>query len=188
MRRPASLLLASLALIIAAGPALAASTYKVKVGDDFFLPATMAIARADSVKWKNVGSTTHTVTLNNGFDFFPSQTHGPGQIYTKAFPGAGTFGYSCIIHNGQNGKVKVPIGLAKVNGKIRITVASASVSGFRHRIEKRVNSGAWGLLGTTSGTSVDFAPPKSGTWTFRARMESLSNGSSSGWAKKSISW
>lgn len=189
MRRLAPLALALLAIVLAAGPASAATTWTVRVGDDYFDPAVRSIARGDSVKWKNIGNRTHTVTLNNGFTFFSSETLAPnGGVFTKAFPGAGTFGYHCAIHSGQSGKVKVPIGLAKVDGKIRVTVASAPVSGFRHRIEKKRNSGAWSLLGTTSSTSLDFAPSRTGTWTFRARMENINNGSHSGWAKKSISW
>jgi plastocyanin len=188
MRRVTPLLLASLAVILTAGPTSAAVTYRVDVGDDYFDPTTRSIARGDTVRWRNVGDRTHTVTLSNNFNFFPSQTLGPGQAFPKVFPAAGTFGYLCVIHPGQSGRVKVPLGLAKVGGTIRIRLASASVSGFRHRIEKQRNGGAWTFLANTSATAYFFTPPAGGTWTFRARLESLSNGSTSGWAKKSINW
>jgi plastocyanin len=175
-------------LVVAAAPAAGATTYTVQVGDDYFNPAVRAVARGDTVRWRNVGSRTHTVTLKNNFNFFTSQSLSPGQIYPKTFPGAGTYAYLCIIHPGQSGKIKVPLGLAKVSGKIVIKLATASMSGFRHRIERKLGSGAWSLLANTTSTTYSFTPPRRGTWTFRARLESLSNGSTSGWAKKSITW
>lgn len=193
MRRGTPLALAVLALILAVGPASAATTYTVKVGDDYFDPQIRAIARGDSVQWRNVGNDGHTVTLNNGFTFFSSRylasQGNTGDTFTKAFPAAGLFGYYCAIHAGQTGKIKVPIGLAKVNGQIRITLGSTSVSGFRHRIEKKRNSGSWSPLATTTATSYSFTPPSPGTWTFRVRLEENdANPTSSGWVKKSITW
>jgi plastocyanin len=183
-----ALTMALACLVVAAAPAAGATTYTVQVGDDYFNPAVRAVARGDAVKWRNVGSRTHTVTLKNNFNFFTSKSLGPGQVYTKTFPGAGTYAYLCIIHPGQSGTIKVPIGLTKVSGKIVIKLATASMSGFRHRIERKLGSGAWSLLANTTATTYSFTPPARGTWTFRARLESLSNGSTSGWAKKSIAW
>src|SRR5687767_15033940 len=165
--------LALACLAVAAAPAAGATTYTVQVGDNYFNPTVRAVARGDTVRWRNVGSNTHTVTLKNGFNYFASQTLSPDEIYAKTFRGAGTYGYLCVIHPGQSGQIKVPLGLAKVSGKIVIKLSIASMSGFRHRIERRLGSGAWSLLANTTATTYSFTPPARGAWTFRARLESL---------------
>lgn len=173
---------------MAAAPVAGATTYTVNIRDDYFSPAVRAVARGDTVRWRNQGTKTHTVTLKNNFNFFTSRSLSPEQTFLKTFPGAGTFSYLCVIHPGQSGKVTVPLGLAKVSGKIVIKLASTSMSGFRHRIERKLGSGSWNFVANTSATTYSYTPPAHGTWTFRARLESLSNGSTSGWAKKSIAW
>jgi plastocyanin len=180
--------LACIVIVMAVAP-VAAATYTVKIGDNFYNPSVRAVARGDTVTWRNNGAQGHTVTLKNGFTFFPSKYLGPGDpAFAKTFPGAGTFAYLCVIHSGQTGKVKVPIGLSKASGKIVVTVASSSSSGFRHRIERKPGSGSWTFVANTTATSYAFTPPSHGTWTVRARMESTGNGTTSGWAKKSIVW
>ena len=111
--RMAALSAAGLVALALAGPtanaggdpqAQAAAVAKVSMGDNFFSPVKAKVAPGGKVKWTNDGKVTHNVTFPNGF---ASGNIAPGETTVKKFTRAGKFPYSCTIHAGMTGKVKV---------------------------------------------------------------------------------
>jgi plastocyanin len=92
---------------VAADPqAQAAGAVKVSIGDNFFSPVKARVGPGGKVKWTNDGKVTHNVTFGGG----SSGNLGPGETFVKKFNRAGKFPYSCTIHPGMTGKVKVVAG------------------------------------------------------------------------------
>ena len=92
---------------VAADPqAQAAAAAKVSIGDNFFSPTKARIAPGGKVKWTNNGKVQHNVTFQRS----SSGNLGPGETFVKKFSRAGKFLYSCTIHPGMTGKVKVVAG------------------------------------------------------------------------------
>ncbi len=87
--------------------AQAAVVKKVSMGDNFFSPVKARVAPGDKVKWTNNGKVNHNVTFPNGF---ASGNLAPGESTVRKFNRAGKFPYSCTLHPGMNGKVKVVAG------------------------------------------------------------------------------
>jgi plastocyanin len=77
---------------------------KVTAQDNFFSPVKAVIAKGDKVKWTNTGKVAHNVTFPDGFK---SGNFSPGESTVAKFNRAGKFPYTCTIHPGMNGKVKV---------------------------------------------------------------------------------
>jgi plastocyanin len=89
---------------VAADPhAQAAAAVKVSIGDNFFSPVKKRVDRLGKVKWTNNGKVEHNVT----FKGVSSGNLGPGESFVKKFNKVGKFPYSCTIHPGMNGKIKV---------------------------------------------------------------------------------
>jgi plastocyanin len=89
---------------VAADPhAQAAAAVKVSIGDNFFSPAKARVSPGGKVKWTNDGKVEHNVTFKGA----TSGNLGPGESFVKKFNRAGKFPYSCTIHPGMTGKVKV---------------------------------------------------------------------------------
>jgi plastocyanin len=82
-----------------------AAVVKVSVGDNFFSPTKARVSTGDKVKWKNNGKVDHNVTFSGGG--FRSGNFGPGESVKATFNRAGKFAYTCTLHAGMNGKVKV---------------------------------------------------------------------------------
>jgi plastocyanin len=92
---------------VAADPhAHSAAAAKVSIGDNFFSPAKVRVAPGGKVKWTNNGKVEHNVTFKGG----SSGNLGPGESFVKKFTRSGKFPYSCTIHPGMSGKVKVVAG------------------------------------------------------------------------------
>jgi plastocyanin len=85
--------------------AQAAAVAKVSARDNFFSPTKVRVAPGDKVKWTNDGKVDHNVTFSGGG--FRSGNFGPGESVKAKFNRAGKFLYSCTIHPGMDGKVKV---------------------------------------------------------------------------------
>lgn len=62
-----------------------------------FTPAKLTIRVGTTVTWKNMSSTPHTVTSDDGTTF-DSGTLAVGGIFHFTFKTAGTFSYHCNIH------------------------------------------------------------------------------------------
>jgi hypothetical protein len=70
-----------------------------------------------------------------------------------------------------------------VNQLITITFAtSGAPSGHTQIIQKRKAGGTWRLFKKSTGTSVDWTPPKAKTFEFRSRLKNTSTGAVTGWS------
>jgi plastocyanin len=74
----------------------------VTVKDNFFDPKTVDVAVGDTVTWTFRGAVAHNVTGPG----FTSKTMKSG-TFTHTFTKAETVSYTCTIHTGMTGKVKV---------------------------------------------------------------------------------
>jgi plastocyanin len=89
---------------VAADPhAQAAAAAKVSIGDNFFSPTKATVGPGGKVKWTNDGKVEHNITFNGA----SSGNLRPGESFVKKFNRAGKFPYTCTIHPGMTGKVKV---------------------------------------------------------------------------------
>jgi plastocyanin len=71
-------------------------------------PASITVKAGDSVVFKNMDSTAHTVTPVSGASFTDSGTiAGSGGTATVTFPTAGTANYKCNFHPSMLGSVTV---------------------------------------------------------------------------------
>ena len=78
---------------------LATGTVTVQMGDHFYDPARLVVARGTTVVWKNVGITVHDVTSYDGS--FRSSTMGPGNTFGYTFARPGRYPYYCTPHAGD---------------------------------------------------------------------------------------
>jgi len=80
------------------------ATNAVAVGDNIFTPANIVVAVGTTVTWTwSPNVTTHNVVFSDG-NKSPDQATG---TFSRTFSAAGTFNYSCTLHSGMNGTVKV---------------------------------------------------------------------------------
>jgi len=81
-------------------PALAA-TKSVNVGDDYFVRdggvPTVTVKRNDTVRWRFVGDSPHTVTVKSGPAKFTSKSKSSG-TFARKLTKAGTYRIYCKIH------------------------------------------------------------------------------------------
>jgi plastocyanin len=87
----------------ALGGAHAAAGHVVILHHSTFSPSTISIRRGESVTWVWApGRVLHNV-IGHSFQS-RTQTHGS---YTVRFTHGGSFGYTCTVHVGMNGRVVV---------------------------------------------------------------------------------
>lgn len=80
------------------GPGPGPETGPVTVGDNFFQPANVTVARAGGaaeVVWNWSGSNLHNVTFDAGPPNSNTQTSGS---FSRTFGEAGSFTYICTVH------------------------------------------------------------------------------------------
>lgn len=94
MKRAATMVILGLlaALWTVWGSPARAATATVTLTDQGPSPATVTIKAGDSVRFVNNGSSTHTVTSNEGWTY-SKQIPAGGNATTPAFPKAGTYSY-----------------------------------------------------------------------------------------------
>ncbi len=82
------------------GVASAAPTTTVKLGDNFFKPASKTIRRGTTVRFKWTGSNPHNVTKRSGpgGSFHSRTTSRDGVNFAKRFTKRGTYKLICTIH------------------------------------------------------------------------------------------
>jgi plastocyanin len=86
------------------GPvAQASGPVKVSMRDDFFAPGLVKVRKGDLVKWVNRGSAVHNATFGGG----GTGDLDPGEARKLKFGKVGRFKYTCTIHDGMKGTVKV---------------------------------------------------------------------------------
>ena len=80
----------------------------VSIGDNFFEPQEISVAKGATVKWTNEGQVAHTATKTEGpGPQFDSGTIEPGGDFSFKMTEAGMIEYVCTIHAGQTGTLKV---------------------------------------------------------------------------------
>jgi plastocyanin len=81
-------------------------TYKVAIQNMKFNPASVSIAKGDTVEWTNTMGMQHTATADDGsFDSGPFG--GPNKTFSHIFDSTGTLPYHCEIHPNMTGTVVV---------------------------------------------------------------------------------
>jgi plastocyanin len=81
----------------------------VSIGDNFYKPKKLAIQVGQTIKWKNAGAVTHTVTSDGDSTVkFDSGNLDPRGIYALKPVTRGELTYHCTIHGkAQSGTVTV---------------------------------------------------------------------------------
>jgi plastocyanin len=69
-----------------------------------FTPVQVTIPAGGSVTWSNSDTAAHTTTSDTNLW---NANLAPGGSFSRTFPTAGTFTYSCAVHAGMNGRVVV---------------------------------------------------------------------------------
>jgi plastocyanin len=81
------------------------ATNAVTIGDNVFTPASIVVSPGTQVTWTwPSGVAVHNVTFSDGTN---SGDKPAGSTYSRTFSTAGTFNYTCTLHAGMNGTVKV---------------------------------------------------------------------------------
>jgi plastocyanin len=89
-----------------AAPASGAGDVTIKMQSIQFAPKTRAVKLGQTVKWVNDDGVDHNVTAESGASF-KSNDFGQGGTFTFKPTKAGTITYSCTIHPGMTGSLKV---------------------------------------------------------------------------------
>jgi plastocyanin len=82
-----------------------AQTHKVDINQMKFIPASVKIAKGDTVEWTNQMTMDHTATADNGE--FNSGHIKPGKTFSHVFDTSGPVPYHCEIHPFMKGTVDV---------------------------------------------------------------------------------
>ncbi|HST51955.1 MAG TPA: cupredoxin domain-containing protein [Pyrinomonadaceae bacterium] len=108
MRRTAIIALVALLFgIVAAQPAAQRASAEdsaaasVAIKDFEFQPKELKVKTGATVTWTNDGSSSHTVTSDDGS--FESPTFAKGKTYSRKFDKPGTYPYYCALHGGAGG-------------------------------------------------------------------------------------
>lgn len=190
MRRTGpAIAVAVLALVVAMAPASAATVTVLMDNSYDFDPPTRTIDYGDKVKWKNNSSFEgHDVQGTAPSDYFSSGEPGemgPGDTYSKLFRAAGSYPFTCEVHPGMDGRIKVRMGARKIDGGsgFRLTMASAQSSGYQHVLwVDRPGPTGWAVLRTTTSATYDFTPTASGQYKFKSQLRRVSDDESSGFS------
>ncbi len=102
--KTAAVVLAAMLLSVAAHGATA-QVAEVSMPGKLFAPRDLDVLVGTSVTWRNVDTTTHTVTEEE--DEFDSGFVRPGGVFSARFSVQGTFVYHCTIHRFMRGAVRV---------------------------------------------------------------------------------
>jgi plastocyanin len=87
--------------------ATAAATKEVMIENYKFSPAALTVSVGDTVKWTNMDTAPHTVTVTSGPVKFNSGNLAKGQSFSYTFTKAGTYAYYCAVHPDMTAKVTV---------------------------------------------------------------------------------
>jgi len=85
----------------------AAATKQVMIENYKFTPASLTVAVGDTVKWTNMDTAPHTVTVTSGPVKFNSGNLSKGQSFSYTFKTPGTYSYYCAVHPDMTAKVTV---------------------------------------------------------------------------------
>jgi hypothetical protein len=81
---------------------------RVDAGDFFYAPYRVSVDVGDTVTWRILEGSGHSVTTRRGSPAqFDSGVKAPGQTFAHRFTVAGRYSIYCTIHPGQDGVVQV---------------------------------------------------------------------------------
>jgi plastocyanin len=103
---------AVLALVSVAGPTGSsesavrpAASVTISIRDNYYQAAFKRVKPRTTVTWKNNGDRRHSATRDGGG--FNTGILDPGESRSVTFRKLGTYRYSCLIHPGMTGVIKV---------------------------------------------------------------------------------
>ena len=81
----------------------------VAIVDFAFQPANLVVKAGTTVRWKNLGATSHTTKSDNpvGAEPWNSPLIEPGEVFMRTFNTAGSYSYFCTIHQSMTGTITV---------------------------------------------------------------------------------
>ena len=158
----------------------------VRVGDNFFSPATTTVSRGGTVRWTNEGFRRHTTTGNSPLALWNASLS-RGAQFDVTLVAAGSYAYHCTIHPGMSGNVKVPISVSPTSGSTATTftvslASKAAPAGFEYVLQKRDPGGSFQAFRTLTAATTTFRPTSSGTYQFRAQLKRTSSSAASGFS------
>ncbi len=116
-RRTFTVALAAGAALTCAAPAVAGAppTKTVKLGDNYYLPATLKVPQGTTIKWKwpNEAIDVHDVKLKRGPEGvrkFHSEPASSGYVYKRTLKKAGTYLIVCTLHEEMKMTIRVKRG------------------------------------------------------------------------------
>ena len=83
------------------------TTHTVNIQNFAFNQATLTIPAGDKVQWKNLDSSAHTATSDNGGAINTGSLSQNATSTAVTFSGAGTFTYHCAFHASMLGTIVV---------------------------------------------------------------------------------
>jgi len=92
-------------LMLAAGEPMAGKRQGVSIEDMKYSPATLRIAKGDTVVWTNNDDRDHTVVADDGA--FDSGTIARGESFKHKFDRSGKYPYACELHPRMKGSIVV---------------------------------------------------------------------------------
>ena len=101
LRVAASAVVIGGAIVVASGSA--ASTAEITMPGKLYAPGALDVLVGTTVTWRNVDTSTHTVTEDD--DAFDSGLLRPGESFAMAFGKSGTVRFHCTIHRFMRGSV-----------------------------------------------------------------------------------
>lgn len=184
MRRLLLVLCACVMLLVLGG--CTPAPVGVRVGDNFFSPATATVNRGGTVRWTNEGFQRHTTTGNTPLALWNASLS-RGAHFDLTLVAAGNYAYHCTLHPEMDGSVKVPISVSPASGStattFTVTLASkAAPAGFEYVVQKRNPGGSFQAFRTLTAATTTFRPTNPGTYQFRAQLKRTSSSAASGFS------
>ena len=105
MKRSLVILMALMVVLAMTGVADGGTvTVKAGASGSTFSPKTKSVPKGTKVVWKNVGTTTHTITSYSS-NWSKNTSLAKGNSTSFTFKNSGTFKYRCTIHSSLSGGV-----------------------------------------------------------------------------------
>ena len=79
-------------------------TVTIAMRDNSFDPATRTVERGTTVRWVNQGGTQQNTRATSAWQ---SENLSPGEDFEVTLQNAGTYDYSCTLHEGMDGSIVV---------------------------------------------------------------------------------
>ena len=80
-------------------------SWQVAIDNFVYQPASLVVARGDTIVWQNSGIVPHTATADGGA--WDSQSLAVGASWRYVADTSGRFGYHCVLHPNMTGTIDV---------------------------------------------------------------------------------